>query len=433
MPSLEETAALELTLQEDVFHHVRSHLNESHFPSASCRALVRVIKDRNIVNGKIPDQRILISHLSDYATLTPVEKRQVASILHGATKNENIEPEEGVRSVLNYIRNHLLRQAAVAVAEGNYKRADSLFSKSKDVYADGVASVSEFMNPSSKEELMEMMERDLPPSGSSIRSSSEIINSKLLFGGYKPSDLVMICAAPKVGKTTFMTQEGATALEQGSRVLHLSIGDMSPYDSAVKYMASLTKTDIREVMRDPEPFRIRCEDQLSNLRTRSFPALSVGASELRAIVGRYHDDFSFDLLVVDYDANISSSSDSMYEAGGHLYSSLKGVAEERRCVVMVGSQPKQPNWMDEPLHGHAAAESSRKQQAVDIMITLARNKDCPIVGTLFIPLVRRGESGKGRRVRFCNERAAIEEIDKEEYERVKATSSGDVSSMEEYV
>ena len=85
-------------------------------------------------------------------------------------------------------------------------------------------------------------------------------------------------------------------------------------------------------------------------------------------------------------------------------------------MVIVGCQPKIQYWTDELLSFSSAAESSRKQHAVDYMITGGRNADYSQVGTFHLPLVRRGESAGITRVKFDDLHSRIIEISTKEYE-----------------
>jgi hypothetical protein len=116
--------------------------------------------------------------------------------------------------------------------------------------------------------------------------------------------------------------------------------------------------------------------------------------------------------------NCPPKGENMYEVGGIIYTALKGFAEKERCCILVGSQPKINFWDTELLPMESASESSRKQHAIDMMITMGRNKDCKHLGTLNIPAVRRGEGNVSVRINFEYKNSAIKELTQENYNRI---------------
>src|SRR5690606_27111477 len=108
----------------------------------------------------------------------------------------------------------------------------------------------------------------------------------------------------------------------------------------------------------------------------------------------------FDMVIIDYDANIKSqNSDNMYGEGGNTYANLKSYGKGK-CVVMIGSQAKTVYWDLEILPMDAPAESSKKAHHVDIMLTIGRNKICPHLGTINIAKMRRGQAERQMRLHF---------------------------------
>jgi hypothetical protein len=101
----------------------------------------------------------------------------------------------------------------------------------------------------------------------------------------------------------------------------------------------------------------------------------------------------YDMYVVDYDTNIATGSDSMYESGGELYDLLTSLAFSGK-LVFVASQPKIGFYGHEKIPMEGLAESSRKQQIIDLQITIGRapgsGTHCGYVGVV---KNRRGSEG----------------------------------------
>src|SRR5690606_8984781 len=94
-----------------------------------------------------------------------------------------------------------------------------------------------FYDFSDPQMILEARNADFPAGGVVIKSHFSLVNKSSSIKGYKYGDLVAVVAKPGVGKSTGMVDEGAYAIQQGFRVCHLFLGDMSEYDGFVKYMS----------------------------------------------------------------------------------------------------------------------------------------------------------------------------------------------------
>ena len=83
--------------------------------------------------------------------------------------------------------------------------------------------------------------------------------------------------------------------------------------------------------------------------------------------------------------------------------------------MMVASQPKVSYWKEEIIPLEGAAESSKKQHVVDLMMTFNLVARDATIGTFFIPKVRRGTSGRLVRVKTQWEYCRLQEITEEDY------------------
>lgn len=262
-----------------------------------------------------------------------------------------------------------------------------------------------------------------------IKSCMEGINQSLQFKGYKPGDVIMICAAPGVGKTMFMINEGANASIQGFKVLHLFLGDMKEYDGFVRYTSRYTQIPQDEIVSmpiDQQQALIRkfnLQGFFSNIVVAAYAAGEITIDEMVQEVYRLQDEnhMHFDMILVDYADNLIPDSDMMYESGGNIYNKLSLLGSKNRSVIIVGSQPKPSYWGEEIIPKEAAAESSRKQHVIDVMITMGMTSKGSTVGSLFMPKVRRGVEGKIIRIKTYFEKAYLEAIPETDYLREKSS------------
>lgn len=265
-----------------------------------------------------------------------------------------------------------------------------------------------------------------------IKSRYSILNDSLTYGGFKRGNVFMIVAPPKVGKTTFMICEGANFISNGWKVLHIFLGDMSPFDGMIKYITVLKNEIINEVAIDYNKYiDSNVEFLLSRVRIASFSAYELGVDDLVAYIDLVKEEFDFDVVVVDYDGNLQEAlSDNLYRGGGYTYSRLDQMAKNNKAFCYVGSQPKIEWWTTEILPFTAAADSSKKQHAIDGMYCIGRNQKNPLIGTLNVPAVRRGISNILLRLKFNYTRGLIEHISEDEYQKI--LSLGCTDNIKDY-
>lgn len=260
-----------------------------------------------------------------------------------------------------------------------------------------------------------------------IKSFIDGINQALQFKGYKPGDLIMVCAAPGVGKTMFMINEGANASMQGFKVLHLFLGDMKEYDGFVRYSSKYTQIPQDDIVamsieqQQDMITKFNMQGYFSNIVVAAYAAGEITIDEMVQEVYRLQDEnhMHFDLILVDYADNLLPDSDMMYESGGNIYNKLSLLGSKNRSVIIVGSQPKPAYWDDEIIPKSAAADSSRKQHVIDVMLTMGMTNKGSTIGSIFMPKVRRGKEGKIIRIQTFFERAHLEALSEPEYLKLK--------------
>ena len=269
---------------------------------------------------------------------------------------------------------------------------------------------------------LEMARSDMFPtgSGSVIKSSFSLINNSLVSGGYTAGIVVGACGRPGLGKSTFLINEGLAALNQGVKVLHIFLGDMKMYDAVTKYTAAQKKVLINDVI-DNTSTHIDQEmnSLLSNLRVACYGSYELNVNELSSLCKNIRKDFEYDMLIIDYDANIRPSSDAgLYSDGGTTYGKLEALSRTLKVALLIGSQAKLHCWQEEILGIEAMNESSRKQHVLDLLVTIGRSHKSAPVGTMNIAKNRRGLDSTQMKVLFAGAQSRIVEIDQSEYDKI---------------
>jgi hypothetical protein len=161
-------------------------------------------------------------------------------------------------------------------------------------------------------------------------------------------------------------------------------------------------------------------EYFKNIRVKAFAPDAFDIYQLLSKADQLHKKFKFDVLTIDYDGNIkdTSAGGNTYLEGGAVYANAKGYGKGK-CIVYIASQTKIQYWGEEVVQKFLANDSSKKQHHIDYMIGFGKNKDCPIVGTINLPKVRRGRADVMARIHLDNGKARIYEIRGEKYEELK--------------
>ena len=190
------------------------------------------------------------------------------------------------------------------------------------------------------------------------------------------------------GKSLFLMHQAAIAANAGKRVLFSAFGDLKPSDFLTRIAAMVTEKPMREVYLELDDNIDQAKNYLKgNLSISCSPSQKVTAKEYVNYCLDRKDDY--DVFILDYDANLATDADSMYEAGGKLYDYLTEITALNK-LVFVASQPKIHTWNQEILGLDSLNESSRKQHILDVVITISRARGANHVGIMNIAKNRRG-------------------------------------------
>lgn len=227
-------------------------------------------------------------------------------------------------------------------------------------------------------------------SAEGYKSRYKFINESYNCGGYIPGQLVLVCAAPSVGKSLFMQSEAVNFIQQGKRVHYLTMGDMNELDMAIRMMCQLSHKSQRaiesDILGNYELYKTQFSDYLT---LTVVPSGSVSAREYVDWMKQRLSEF--DVIFIDYYSNFGQDENkSMYTNGGDIGDSLTELVRDGKLVFMA-VQPKQSYFGEEFLPYDAVGESSRLVHIADMIITIGRNWNSGMrMGIMNIAKNRRG-------------------------------------------
>lgn len=412
MANLVESSVLQLLTDPGIRAQAAGYFEDWMFSTDMHRGYLLAIKDPRYI-GKIPDPKAFVLHLHHDYAVSPKECAAAVELL-----SEAGDPgEEGavMTGLETFLRDKILSKGIEALSQsGNTKSKIEGYGQIKTAVDFQIAH-DDFHDFSDPNVVARVREEDYPVGGKIIKSSFSLINENTTYGGFKSGDLIMFAASPKVGKSTALVQEGACTIEQGFRVAHIFLGDLSDFDAWMKYASHWSNTKSEEILANWQDHFQEHKHYMAELRVRAWSANSLNVFELLGKAEQLYRKFPFNMLIVDYDANITNLSESMYEGNGIIYACLKG-SGKGRWVTMTASQLKIQAWDNELVGMGDAAESSKKQHHIDMMIGLGKNPEVPYLGTMNLAAMRRGTSKEMRRIHFDYPTNHLREISTDRYD-----------------
>lgn len=211
--------------------------------------------------------------------------------------------------------------------------------------------------------------------------------------GWMKSQVVLVVAAPGVGKSLFMENEAVKMLVEGHSIYYLAMGDLLESDIIVRMASIYKNVPISVVSSDIGTYyKIIKEDFGDRFR---FDIVSSGFVSSKEFVDWSLNAMSDrDAFFIDYDSNFlqGNGGGSLYLDGGMTYDELTRLKVAGK-FVMVASQPKAQFHNEELLPYSAVGESSRKMHIADVIITMGVNRSSSLrMGKMNLCKNRRGHT-----------------------------------------
>lgn len=415
---------------------IGSELNDGYFNDAACKIIYRSLSTFYDKYQKLPTEaEMIVSVESNYIDLG-VSLDAVKGVAKELFADKDYDEQYLLDKAVELIKkirvsrtlNKTLDQIKNGASLDNedltndlIKSLDVTFSKSTIFCLSDSTKLSEVRHSAVGDDARKTIIKSVLPS----------INTTLLYKGYVKGTLNLIVSPPGTGKTSYLINEGSYAALQGFHVLHVFLGDMVQYDGFIRYVSCISgrlQDDVVAMsLEDQQKLVQDINSQFPNVLDRvhilSYGSGEINVDNLIEVVKKEQERLGliFDDIIIDYADNFDKDDTNLYSEGGYIYDRLALFGRVNGSVVMVASQPKISYWKDEIIPLEGAAESSKKQHIVDLLMTfnlVARDAD---IGTFFVPKVRRGTSGRLIRVQTHWECCRIAEISEEDYSVAKGS------------
>lgn len=380
MSELSHVAAL---TNPEVFRRLQGTLDDFPWESSLAKSVTEQFKS-NLPDIEVP---VLRSFLSNSLIV-----EEVNEFIEQVNDYRSLESESSIESVTKSVFEYYRSRLFVTIVTSN-----------KDSLEDAIEKVKSIPDSSQTKELVPLNLGQLTPSklfkeeiggGEGVlKSQMRLVNESTPFNGYLPGSVVGVCMAPGVGKSAYMMYEAVPWAMLGKKILMIVLGDLMKFDFITRYTAVATSTDYFKVVTNPDHyFDGEIREIANNFDVLVEPARTVSVEDILRIVSKKR----YDVVCVDYDANLKQPFESSYESGGYIYDTLTQIArpkDQPYRLVMVASQAKNMYWEAERIPEDGLADSSKKQHNLDMLITGGKANSKSPCGIFSLEKVRRGKLG----------------------------------------
>jgi replicative DNA helicase len=248
-------------------------------------------------------------------------------------------------------------------------------------------------------------------------------------------ELWIVLGLTGAGKSQFLVNMGAQAVDQGKPVIHITVGDLDEVDVGIRYAARLTRLSMDDVISSTETYQERAKKLDAYLerylRIKYYPSYSVTTPNIRSYVSRLiaKDNIRPGMIIIDYPDEFKPTKENDYQNMGDAYSQIGALAHDFNCACWVASQVRR--WKAEKdtdvITMNDIADSWRKAAKADGIVTFNRTSRERQwnMARLYVDKVRRGRSDFTIDLVADFERCYIAQADEEDIKRFKQGKSVD--------
>jgi len=379
-----------LLLREPTF--IRDYgdvVDPTYFDHPSLTSLVRIGKDCFDKHGEVPSKSLLVEEVRDFCTSYRVPKDDIEDILSKVDKvyKQKLLDTNAVRErVVRFGQRQAMRQGLVQIAE--LVETDSGFDRAVDII-EGALRVGYNANElglsfiESITEIPKLARREDRGFVHKIPTGLKKFDDQTN-GGIGRGEIWTVLGQSGQGKSQYLVNMGAAAVEHGIPTVHITVGDLDEEDVGIRYAANLTKCSAFDVIKEDPIFLRRAakikEAAESYLRIKYYDPGFVTVAHIKAYLSKIYsvEGIRPGLLILDYpDEFKKPKSNSDYEAMGEIYSQIKALINQYNCACWTASQVHRwfPRHKNDVLTRNNIADSAKKVHKADGLVSINQTWD----------------------------------------------------------
>ena len=221
----------------------------------------------------------------------------------------------------------------------------------------------------------------------------------VLNGGWEPGTITTFIAPTGAGKSHFLVNAGAAALEAGFNVVYITL-ELADYKVGLRFDSYYSGIELNHIPEHAQKVEeIAAKKAMGRLFIKEFPTKAATVQTIRSYLQRLQAIHSFtpDIVCVDYADLLRGArgySDKRYELEGN-YEELRAIAQEFKLCIITADQTNRSGLEMEVVTIGQIGESYAKATVCDLIMTVSRTMEDKQANTgrLFVAKSRLGRDG----------------------------------------
>lgn len=220
-----------------------------------------------------------------------------------------------------------------------------------------------------------------------------------LNGGWERGILATFIAPTGAGKSMFLCNVGAAAIQNGLNVCYITC-EMADFKIGLRFDSYYSGVEINNVANDQAKVEAEVRNKVKGrLYIKEFPTKTASVQTIRSYLQRLKatKDFTPDILIVDYADLLRGTrgyGEKRFELEG-VYEELRALAQELNIVVVTADQTNRSGLDMEVVSIAQIGEAYSKATVCDVIFTISRRAEDKQAncGRIFIAKSRLGRDG----------------------------------------
>jgi replicative DNA helicase len=249
-----------------------------------------------------------------------------------------------------------------------------------------------------------------------------------LMGGLGRGDLGLVFGGPGSGKSWFLVNLGAFAVQAGYTVAHYTL-ELSDIYTGKRYDSVFTGVDFKDVHNHRETVDRAVQNLPGKLIVKEFPMGKTTVNTIESHIRKCADlGHKPDLIIIDYIDLLKSNrrSADIKDEIDDVYTAIKGLARELNTPIWSVSQVNRAGAKDDIVEGDKAAGSYNKIMIADFIMSLSRKRADKLnkTGRVHVMKNRYGQDGMTYNAQINTDNGSIKiddtELTEEEIQQMQA-------------
>ena len=222
---------------------------------------------------------------------------------------------------------------------------------------------------------------------------------KVLNGGWERGTIATFIAPTGAGKSHFLVNAGAAAVEQGFNVVYITL-EMADYKIGLRFDSYYSGVELNHIVDQAAHVEEVAKEKVKGrLFIKEFPTKGATVQTIRSYIQRLQaiHNFTPDLICLDYADLLRGAkgyADKRFELEGN-YEELRAMGQEFKIAILTADQTNRSGLDMEVVTISQIGESYAKATVCDLIMTVSRTMEDKQANTgrLFIAKSRLGRDG----------------------------------------